>query len=230
MLKAPQTEAELLARADALSGESIQRVAQALGVAVPQDLSRHKGWVGNLVERALGATSGSRPEPDFGELGVELKTLPVDAHGKPYESTFVCTISMTELCDTEWEASRVRRKLARVLWVPVDGDRTRPLAERRFGSALLWSPSAEEVALLRFDWEELAGLVVRFGIDSITGHAGRFLQIRPKARDSSVRRRGLDVEGALVSQLPRGFYLRQSFTAQILRRNFALGLDAGASS
>jgi DNA mismatch repair protein MutH len=224
-LRAPTSEAELLARAETLAGESIERVAAALGVAVPADLSRHKGWVGNLMERALGASAGSRPEPDFVELGVELKTLPVDIRGKPYESTFVCTISMTELCDVEWEVSRVRRKLARVLWMPVEGDRRLPLASRRFGAPLLWSPGEDELAALRFDWEELAGLVVRLGIDSVTGHAGRFLQIRPKARDSSVRRRGLDVDGALVSELPRGFYLRQSFTADILRRNFALGLD-----
>ena len=228
-LRAPTTEAELLARADTLAGESIQRVAARLGVEVPLDLSRHKGWVGNLVERSLGASAGSKPEPDFGELGIELKTVPVDASGRPFESTFVCTISMSELCDVEWDASRVRRKLARVLWLPVEGDRRLALGERRFGAALLWSPDAEELSALRFDWEELAGLVVRLGFDAVSGHAGRFLQIRPKARDSSVRRRGLDAQGALVSELPRGFYLRQGFTTQILRRNFAISLDASGA-
>lgn len=222
MLSAPTSEAELLARADALAGVSIATVAARLGVTVPLDLSRHKGWVGNLVERALGASAGSKPEPDFGELGIELKTLPVDPSGKPYESTFVCTIAMSELCDVEFEQSRVLRKLSRVLWLPVEGDRRVELAKRRFGAALLWSPDADQLSALRFDWEELAGLVVRLGFDAVTGHAGRFLQIRPKARDASVRRRGLDAQGALVSELPRGFYLRQSFTADILRRSFAI--------
>lgn len=228
MLCPPSTEAELLARADALAGESIERVAATVGVRVPADLSRHKGWVGNLVERALGASAGSKPEPDFAGLGIELKTLPVDESGKPFESTFVCTISMSELCDIEWDASRVRRKLARVLWMPVQGDRRLELCRRRLGAPLLWSPDAEELSALRFDWEELAGVVVRLGFEAVTGHAGRVLQIRPKARDSSVRRRGLDADGALIAELPRGFYLRQSFTAQILRKHFAIAVGAGA--
>lgn len=220
----PRSEAELVARAEALAGESFARVADRLGVAVPPDLRRHKGWVGNLAERALGASAGSRPQPDFEGLGVELKTLPVNLQGNPYESTFVCTIHPSELSDVEWEASHVKRKLSRVLWLPVDGDRRRALGERRFGSPLLWSPDSEELSALRFDWEELAGLVARFGADAITAHVGRFLQIRPKARNARARRRAFDVEGGTVAALPRGFYLRASFTAAILRRHFGLGL------
>jgi DNA mismatch repair protein MutH len=219
----PTTEAELLARADGIAGESVARLAERVGLVAPADLSGHKGFVGHLLERWLGASAGSRPEPDFVELGVELKTLPVDAAGKPYESTFVCMVGPSELSDVEWEASHVRRKLARVLFVPVEGDRRRPLGERRFGSALLWSPDEEEVAQLRFDWEELAGLVARLGFDAVTGHMGRVLQIRPKARDSHARRRAFDVGGAMVDALPRGFYLRPSFTGGIVRRHFGLG-------
>ena len=43
----------------------------------------------------------------------------------------------------------MRHKLSRVLWVPVEGARHIPLAERRVGSPLLWSPSEEEERLLR---------------------------------------------------------------------------------
>ncbi len=221
-VSSPANEEELLARAAVLAGESIAEVAQGLGLPVPADLSKHKGWVGMLIERALGASAGSRPEPDFEHLGVELKTLPVDRAGKPCESTFVCTISLGELCEMEWEDSRVRRKLSRVLWVPVQGERERELRLRRFGTPLIWSPDADELSALRFDWEELAGLVTRFGVDAITGHAGRFLQIRPKARDASVRRHGFAADGASIDALPRGFYLRPSFTFEILRRHFAL--------
>ncbi len=218
----PRSEAELLARAELIAGESIRRLAEKLGVPVPPDLSRHKGWVGNLVERALGASAGSRPMPDFEALGVELKTLPVDRAGYPCETTFVCTIAPTELCDVEWEASHVRRKLSRVLWLPVEGERELELGARRFGTPLLWSPSSEELAALRFDWEELAGLVARLGADAIGGHHGQVLQIRPKARDASARRRGFDVNGATADAMPRGFYLRRTFTGEILRRHFAL--------
>ena len=37
-----------------------------------------------LLERALGATAeGSKAEQDFSHLGVELKTLPINAEGYP---------------------------------------------------------------------------------------------------------------------------------------------------
>ena len=62
----------------------------------------------------------------------------------------------------------------------------------------------------------------RGDVETITGHIGRCLQIRPKARDSHARRRGVDVDGARFAALPRGFYLRATFTSQILRQNYAL--------
>ncbi len=199
-----------------MSGKSLGELAQELSVDVPKDFRRNKGWVGTLIERVLGATAGSRDEPDFVELGVELKTLPLDARGTPRESTFVCTIALDEVGDLEWEQSRVRRKLARVLWVPVQADPALAVSERRVGTSLLWSPSEAEEAALRFDWEELTGTIGRGDVEDLRGHLGRFLQIRPKAADSHARRRGFDRDGASFQTLPRGFYLRATFTARLL--------------
>lgn len=221
-LAPPANEAELMARARALSGVSLSQVAEQFSMRAPPDLRRAKGFVGALIERALGASAGSRAAPDFEALGIELKTLPVDARGRALESTFVCTIPLTEIGEVEWASSRVRRKLNRVLWVPVEGERRIAVAERRIGEPLLWALPAESEALLRFDWEELAGIIGRGDVETITGHIGRCLQIRPKARNSHARRRGIDVDGARFAALPRGFYLRSSFTSEILRQNYAL--------
>lgn len=187
-----------------------------LGVEPPEHLRGHKGWVGNLLERALGASAASRDQPDFDHLGIELKTLPVDRTGKVLETTFVCTIPLRELSETPWEGSRVRRKLAHVLWVPIEGQREILVAHRRVGSAFLWRPSEEQQAALRFDWEELAGIIGRGAIESLTGKLGRFLQVRPKAANAEARTLSMDAEGTLLSTLPRGFYLRTTFTQSLL--------------
>jgi DNA mismatch repair protein MutH len=221
-LAAPASEQELLERAEALAGLSLSELAERWGVPVPPDLRRAKGFVGGLVERALGASAGSRAVPDFPELEIELKTLPVDRAGAPLESTFVCTIPLLEIGDVEWAASRVRRKLSRVLWMPVQGDRDIPVGERRLGRPLLYRLSEDDEALLRADWEELAGLIGRGHVESLTGHLGRFLQIRPKAAHSRARRLGFDADGVPFAALPRGFYLRASFTRALLERHFAL--------
>jgi DNA mismatch repair protein MutH len=148
--------------------------------------------------------------------------LPVTLAGLPLETTFVCTIPLTAMGQVEWEQSRVFRKLRRVLWVPVEGTRSTPVGARRIGAALLWSQSPEEERDLRFDWEELAGMIGAGRVEDITGHLGRYLQVRPKAADSHARRRGTGSDGAMISALPRGFYLRTTFTARILTQNFAL--------
>jgi DNA mismatch repair protein MutH len=220
VLAPPESLKELMGRAEELSGLTLGVIAERFGRTPPPDLKRHKGWVGELIERALGATAGAKPAPDFEGLGVELKTLPVDATGRPYESTFVCSIPLSEIGEVEWEASRVRRKLSSVLWVPVEGERWKAPGDRRVGTPLLWSPSADELGALRFDWEELAGRIGRGELEDITAHLGHVLQIRPKARDSRARRNGLDADGAPTLALPRGFYLRATFTRAILARHF----------
>jgi len=218
----PQTERELVERAAQLAGLSLRELALRLELPVPADLRRAKGFVGGMLERALGATAGSRALPDFPGLHIELKTLPVDRSGTPLESTFVCTIPLTEIGDVEWADSRVRRKLSRVLWVPVEGERSITVGERRIGQALLYSLTDADEALLRQDWEELASMIGRGHVESLTGHLGKCLQIRPKAAHSRARRLGFDADGVPFAALPRGFYLRASFTRALLQRHYAL--------
>jgi DNA mismatch repair protein MutH len=213
---APRSVAELLARAHALAGHTVADLAARLTVPLPAGQARAKGLVGSLLERALGADRAPGAAVDFAALGVELKTIPCDRRGRPRESTFVCTAQLRELAEGDWQRSRVRRKLARVLLVPIESAPGLALGARRIGCARLWEPSADEAAVLRADWEELAGWIGRGEGEQITAHVGRYLQLRPKARDGRELRPGRDEHGAPLRARPRGFYLRASFTATIL--------------
>jgi len=144
----PHTVDELFARADKLAAHPLAHVAERFGIPVPKDLRRAKGWIGQLLETALGATAKSRPEPDFPHLGVELKTLPVTPEGAPRESTYVCTAPLDGSAGARWEDSWVCHKLSCVLWIPVVGAGSVPVGERVIGSPLLWRPSPEEDAAL----------------------------------------------------------------------------------
>ncbi len=212
-LAAPQDEAELLARARALAGRSVDALAEDLGVQATFDGARAKGKVGALVERALGATGGSAATWDFPALRVELKTIPVEPGGLPRESTFVCAVSLSDAERAEWGPSWARAKLSRILWVPVS---LGPDATRRFGSALLWSPSALQERILADDFEEILGRVGAGAIEAVTGRVGRWLQLRPKAAHGRVRTLAPGADGEMVSTVPRGFYLRARFTRAIL--------------
>jgi DNA mismatch repair protein MutH len=202
-------------------------VAAELGAENRFEGVHTKGKAGQLVERALGATGGSSATWDFPELRIELKTIPVDAGGAPRESTYVCTVSLADAERAEWETSWARAKLSRVLWVPVvrghaagEGGTRAGGAEAReavLGEPLLWSPTVEQERVLAGDFEEILGRIGAGGIEGVTAHVGRWLQLRPKAAHGRVRTVVRGAEGDLVATVPRGFYLRTRFTGGILR-------------
>lgn len=178
--------------------------------------------VGQLVEAWTCASGQGHGVPDFPRLGIELKTLPVKPSGRPSESTWVTAAPTGGDVPRTWEASPVRSKLARVLWVPVRVDPGASLGDRVFGMPFLWSPDAAQEATLREDWDELSELL-RLGSDGVfDARRGTALQLRPKARDSRQSRWRLDERGDWVLSNPRGFYLRASFTHRILEARFAM--------
>lgn len=216
----PNSELELLERAKSIAGMNFADLAAEANIDVPPDLRRDKGWVGQLLEWHLGATAGSKPTQDFEKLGIELKTIPISYSGKPLETTFVCVAPLMGVHGLTWETSHVRNKLSRVLWIPVEGEREIPLAERCVGSPLIWSPSEEEEQQLKADWEELMEMIVLGRVEQITARHGEVLQLRPKAANSRVLTEAYGASGKPIKTLPRGFYLRTQFTARILQHYF----------
>ncbi|HHF3390704.1 TPA: DNA mismatch repair endonuclease MutH [Haemophilus influenzae] len=212
----PQTLEQLLAQAQSIAGLTFGELADELHIPVPIDLKRDKGWVGMLLERALGATAGSKAEQDFSHLGVELKTLPINAEGYPLETTFVSLAPLVQNSGVKWENSHVRHKLSCVLWMPIEGSRHIPLRERHIGAPILWKPTAEQERQLKQDWEELMDLIVLGKLEQITARIGEVMQLRPKGANSRAVTKGIGKNGEIIDTLPLGFYLRKEFTAQIL--------------
>jgi DNA mismatch repair protein MutH len=206
----PRDLEELLHRARRLAGHRVAPPLLEDGEA--GSLLHQKGKLGQLLERVLGATAGSAQRPDFPDLGVELKTIPVDASGKPRESTFVSSLSLVDADQAEWEVSAVRRKLQKVLWIPLvtQGD------ARVLGAPLLWQPTCEQEQVLRADFDDIMGMIAIGNVEGLTARVGRWLQARPKAAHGGVRTRAYGAREEPLSVLPRGFYLRASFTGALL--------------
>lgn len=214
----PTDAAALLNKAQALAGLTLAELAAMLSVQLPANLKRDKGTIGQLLEVYLGASAGSKALPDFPELGIELKTLPVDHNGQPLESTYVCLAPMQLTAIQRWQESWVCQKLSHVLWVPILASRQIPLAERVIGRAFLWRPSAAQQALLQQDWEELMELLSTGRLAEIRGAHGQVLQLRPKGANSRAVTIAIGSEGQPILALPRGFYLKSQFTRQILQQ------------
>jgi len=214
----PDTEAALLTRAMALVGQPLGVLAAQAGLPQPGAPRHAKGYAGRLLECLLGADAGSRPVPDFTRLGVELKSIPLTSAGMPAESTFLCVAPLKGASGLRWDESPVWHKLRRVLWVPVEADPTLPLAARRIGWPVLWTPDADDTRVLRADWEELMELLTTGNYAQLDARVGQYLQIRPKAANARALAPSFDATGEPASTLPRGFYLRARFTRRILAR------------
>jgi DNA mismatch repair protein MutH len=213
-----QTLEGLLAHAQALVGVQLGELADQLGLAAPLGAVRTKGWAGQIIEHELGVETGGARGPDFAALSIELKTVPVAAPLVPLESTAVCQIDPIAIAGESWATSYARHKLQRVLFVALETRRGEPVAERRVSAVRLWSPSPEQDALLRADFELFVRDYFRKGrAAAITGHLGRVLQVRPKGRNAADVRDGYDEQGRPIRVGKCGFYLRPAFVAGILR-------------
>lgn len=209
----PRTVEELAGRAEELVGRAVGELAPRF---LPDDPVRTKGSAGEVLERVLGAPGGSSRVVDFPTLGVELKTIPVTEDGTPLESTYVCTLSLADAETQEWESSWVRQKLAHVLFVPLVGPAKTPWKKRVVGRPRFWTPTPAQEDVLRGDFDDVVGLIGVGRIEELTAHLGRWLQVRPKARDGSVRTVAWGSDGEAIGTVPRGFYLRTRFTGALL--------------
>lgn len=220
MKKAPINEQQLLESATALSGLTLLQIASDNKLEVPSSLLRNKGWIGNLLEIALGANAGSKPQQDFPDLNIELKTIPIDRYGKPLETTFVCVTPLVGINGLQWQHSNIANKLRKVLWVPILSEKNLAISERTIGYPFIWQPSQHENNLLKQDWEEIMDLIAMGDVEKISGKIGQVLQLRPKAANAKALTDAVGKDGQPIKTLPRGFYLKIPFTHQILKNYF----------
>lgn len=196
-----------------LDGCHISTVAATQNINTPTNLKTDKGFIGAVVEAFLGTDAGCAPLPDFVSLGLELKTIPVDKNNRARETTFVSSVHLP-VRETDFEQSSVAAKLRHVLWVPYHAAES--VQDMKFGQPVLWQPSTDEWQLLKDDWEMLME-ALRFGDPNLTGSMGEALHLRPKAANSRKRVKVMTDEGYIMT-VPKGFYLRTSFTNLVLAR------------
>lgn len=215
-INTPDNVDELLVRAGALAGLTIDQLAQRYQLSAPASLTHAKGWIGQLLELALGANAGTAAAPDFLDLGIELKTIPLDQHGNPKETTFVTSIDCMKIGSQNWRNSTVYQKLRHVLWVPIEAASTIPISDRRIGTPLLRPLTPELEDILERDWNELSEIIAQGNIETLTSSLGVLLHVRPKCANGRSLCNAPGPDGRIIRTLPRGFYLRTEFSRKIL--------------
>ncbi len=169
-----------------------------LAIAPPEsedELRERAAW---LAGRTVGELAAA--------LGVAVP--PVGARGKGKV--------LADADRAEWETSVACAKLRHVLFVPIVVAPDDSALDRRIGTPLFWRPTRRQETILRADFEDAMGIIGAGGIEALTARSGRWLQVRPKAATGSVRTISFGPEGEWIATVPRGFYLRATFTRALL--------------
>ncbi|MGH9896014.1 MAG: MutH/Sau3AI family endonuclease, partial [bacterium] len=178
----------LLAQALTLEGVRAKEVAVEVDRtafnATPKPVGRT--GVGNLTQLYMGRKEDNRREPDFPELGIELKTLPMKALRRGNqrewtvkEPTSITMIDYREVDQEDWSVAYLRHKIDHILWVPYEhdyGDKR----ESRFRRAFLWKPDAADYPVFGIDYDVVRGYIQRDDAEHLSETLSQVLAARRK--------------------------------------------------
>lgn len=175
-----------------------------------------KGDGGQLIEQLLGIQSSSTKGPDLPEIGLEIKTLPIDKEFRVLENTHICKITLP-FSETDFFRSSLWLKTRHILFVPIIGQRKTPMCDKILAQPFFWQAQSCDIECLKQDWFELSSLLRTGCFEKINAKIGECLHIRPKAAHGQDLCT-LKVQGQYQRILPLGFYLRKSFTQKLISR------------
>ncbi|WDI78487.1 DNA mismatch repair endonuclease MutH [Candidatus Purcelliella pentastirinorum] len=213
-------EDELIDKLKSLAGFTIKEILFNKNISLLTSSKFDKGSIGKLIECLLGLINNNYAKQDFFDIGLELKTIPVNNFGFPIEDTFVCSAKLIGNFDYSWESSYVKSKISRVLWIPVEHYRRMSILDKRIGLPIIWSPNCAEEKLLKIDWEEIMSFIILGEIEKLDSIYGDILYIKSKAKNSNYLTNAIGNDGEIIMVNPKSFYLRKFFTKKILFHNF----------
>lgn len=217
----PQNFDELIANLNFIVGKSLTELAEFAKISVPIDTLHGKGFTGELIEKCLGASAANQSIPDFPELGLELKSIPVDDNLCPLESTFLCYAPLTGIRHYSFESSPLYSKITRVLFVLIRASRELDFSQRVVLGYFFYTPSEDELNTVRNDFNELYELVKTGNVEKINARIGQIIQMRPKGASGKVLTECIGPNGEIIRTRPRGFYMRRAFTQKLIQQNLS---------
>ena len=163
------SEEELLDFAKKLEGKRISQVSDLVGTLDERHRRHTKGVVAHVIETDyFGIGQNSSMEPDFKELGIELKVSPlrlVRSKGliNAKERNVIEMVDYAEVYKIpDWRKNKhLVSKLSRVLFVFYLHEADLPALDWRVISAFLWSPNRDQEIVIQRDYDIIRDKVLR---------------------------------------------------------------------
>ena len=196
--------------AQKLEGHTLRELTDATDL---QDPKQRRGSFGNAVEdKYFGYDINSSPEPDFAEVGLELKTTPEkrNANGKVVakERLVLTMIDYDEVVNETFETSHLLEKAKSILLVVYMWEKDKNPLDYKIDYADLWGLPEEDMPQFKADWETVVDKVRTGHAEDISSSDTMYLEACTKAADSSVRR---SQPYSDVPAKPRAWALKASY-------------------
>ena len=193
-------------------GRTIEDVGAELA-APPSDA---KSYSAAVVRRIFGAKDFRTRIVEFEEMGLTPRITRVRDDLMPYEALSFPAFRYRPLLEETWEDSDLLARIEYMLLVPVHGPtKTTPQKDCTLGTPVFWRPSAEELDLIRREWEIYRVEIREKRADRLTpASRTTAIHVRPHARDA----RDTDDAPGIGPLVKKSFWLNQPFVRDILRR------------
>ncbi|WP_168892811.1 MutH/Sau3AI family endonuclease [Enterobacteriaceae endosymbiont of Plateumaris pusilla] len=207
------SEKILLLRASLITGHYLINIAKWLNYNIPINLNKDKGWIGKLIELyLLGNKQKNTFNQDIPQIGIEIKTIPIDEKGNTINDTFICSFPLINKKVFIWNKSKLYKKLSKILWIPIiTKSKNTPLSMRVIGKPIIWKPSKKDYKKLYNDWIGLITLFISGNIENINYYNGTILVVKTKSKKNKLIKT-INKDNNIILTKSRAFYLKKNFT------------------
>lgn len=168
-------------------GTALKEIAERLGIpatAAKQDAAM-------IVQRLIDDGPAEVSVADLEQRGIHLKTvrLPEQRNGnRPFEPMTFAAFDPFVVAGETWEASELRRDLRRLLVVVTRGKDGEPQRNFKIDFGFYWSPSHEQTATIRREWEEVRRLITAHQAGDLPREAEtEAIHVKPKGTGAGDR-------------------------------------------
>ncbi len=211
----PCSRESIVAYAERLVGHSLRESLDELPPAI--DFSGHKGGFGNALERYyFRYEPNNRSEPDFAEVGIELKATPLKQIKKQLvakERLVLGKIDFMKIVSEEWESSSFLGKNSHLLLVFYLHEQGHDPRDYLIKIVRMWDFPEADLEIIRQDWEKIVAKVRAGRAHELSEGDTLYLAACTKAATSADRTPQPYGERAK----PRAYSLKASYMNSIIR-------------
>lgn len=184
------------------------------------DTRRRRGSFGNAVEEYYFKYDlNSDSNPDFAEVGLELKTTPVKKNSRgelvSKERLVFTMIDYDGVVKEDFEHSQFLKKSRDILLITYLYEPDKNALDYIIEAAARWGLPEEDIPQIKKDWETVVEKVRSGHAEDISGGDTLYLEACTKAADSTVRR---SQPFSDVLAKPRAWALKASYMTAVQRK------------